>query len=154
MRYHPDRNAEPRAAEAFILVNEAYEYLSDPQRRTVSAPMTGRARDEARRKARHDDWEAYQREAARRRAEAYARASVDEFERSPLFKAAMFMDRIYNYLFIILGMLIIILPFIGVYTMDEEYKEDYNYFILIVPVILGLVFVYGMWYFTFKLEED
>ncbi|NNK80296.1 MAG: DnaJ domain-containing protein, partial [Flavobacteriales bacterium] len=85
MRYHPDRNAEPRAAQAFILVNEAYEFLSDPGRRaSYSRPKTGRERDDERRKARYEDWEAYQKEAARRRAKAYAKGMVEEFERSPM----------------------------------------------------------------------
>lgn len=155
MRYHPDRNPEPRAAQAFILVNEAYEFLNDPGRRQAySTPRTGRQRDDAKRRARYDDWEAYQKEAARRRADAYARGKVEEFERSPLFRAAMMMDRVYNYLFIVIGVLIAAMPLIGAWFMTEEEKVDYNYYKLIIPVVLGVGFVFGIWYFVFKLEED
>ena len=31
--YHPDRNREPGAADKFKEVNEAYQVLTDPQRR-------------------------------------------------------------------------------------------------------------------------
>jgi molecular chaperone DnaJ len=35
MDYHPDRNKEPDAEEKFKEASEAYEVLSDPQKRKV-----------------------------------------------------------------------------------------------------------------------
>ena len=34
-QYHPDTNKEPGAEARFIEINEAYETLSDPQKRTI-----------------------------------------------------------------------------------------------------------------------
>ena len=35
LRYHPDRNSSPEAAEVMLRVNNAYEILSDPERRAA-----------------------------------------------------------------------------------------------------------------------
>jgi curved DNA-binding protein CbpA len=35
LRYHPDRNNSPEAAEIIRRLNQAYEVLSDPQRRAA-----------------------------------------------------------------------------------------------------------------------
>ena len=35
LRYHPDRNSSPEAAEVMLRVNYAYEILSDPERRAA-----------------------------------------------------------------------------------------------------------------------
>lgn len=155
MKYHPDRNAEPRAAEGFILVNEAYEYLSDKGRREVySRPRTGRERDEQKRKASNKDWEDHHKEAARGRAAAYASGKVEDFEKSRIYRAAAALDQFYNYLFIGIGVMIAILPVIGALNLTEAEKLEFNYYGLILPVILGGGFVFGIWYFIFNLKES
>ena len=155
MQYHPDKNPEPRAAAAFVLVNEAYEYLKDPVRRQKAStlPRSGRDRDEAIRKEKHDDWEAYQQEAARQRAFRQAQASIEEFEKSPIYRAAAVVDKVYNYLFILIGLMIILVP---IFSLDElRYYDtgEVNQYAVVVPFIIGVSFIYGIWYFIFKLKE-
>jgi len=153
MKYHPDKNSDPRAAEGFILVNEAYEYLSDSQRRTYSRPKTGRERDDARRSANYQAWVRNEREGARRRAAEHAQESFGIFKDSKIYKAAMVLDRVYNYVFLGMGALMALVPIFGLGFLTDEEKNDFNYPGLIFPVIIGIAFVYGIWYFLFKLEE-
>jgi curved DNA-binding protein CbpA len=156
MRYHPDRNKDPRAAQAFILVNEAYAYLSDPNRRSAEAksPNTGRARDEARRKARHHDWEAVEREAARYRAAKDANSSAEQFEQSKVFKAARVVDKVYNYVFLLVGIMVVIGPLLTLFEEDTHREGPIRHLAILFPVLLGIGFLYGIWYFIFKLREE
>lgn len=147
MRYHPDRNDDPRAEEAFILVNEAYEYLSDAVRR------------KALRNTDHDwtritpEWET-ERERARQRARAHAHAKAEEFQRSPIYKAAMALNKVYDYVFIALGLGMAFMPIIGHLTESEVEREEKNVFQFIFPFLIGGAFIYGIWYFLFKQQDD
>ena len=154
MRYHPDKNPDPRAAQGFILVNEAYEFLSDPTRRTSTAPQTSRERDDERRRAQYEEWVRSGRAAARARAEAHAKESFSAFVESKIYKAAMAVDRVYKYIFIGMGALMILFPIIGLGFLTQEEKLDFDYYGLIFPVIIGIAFIYGIWYFLFKLEAE
>jgi len=155
MQYHPDRSDDPRAAAAFVLVNEAYEFLKDPSRRpAATAVKTGRHRDEEIRKDKHEDWEAYQKEAARQRAYRYAQSSAEQFARSPIYKAAAVVERVYNYLFIAIGILMIFIPIFNIEDLRNRDTGEVNQYGIVVPFILGVAFIYGIWYFVFKLREE
>ncbi len=157
MQYHPDRSDDPRSAAAFVLVNEAYEYLKDPARRSKEVqtpPKTGRERDENIRKDKHDDWEEYQKEAARQRAYRYAQASAEEFSNSRIYRAAAAIDKFYNYLFIVIGLLIVLIPIFNIEELRDMNTGEVDQFGIVVPFIIGVCFIYGIWYFVFKLNEE
>lgn len=157
MQYHPDRSNDPKSATAFLLVNEAYEYLKNPVRRSRGnrkTPKTGRERDENIRREKHDDWDKYQREAARQRANRYAQASAEEFSKSPIYRAAAAIDTFYNYLFIVMGLLIILVPILNIEDLRDVETGEIDQSGIVIPFIIGVCFVYGIWYFLFKLKEE
>ncbi|NND77409.1 MAG: J domain-containing protein [Flavobacteriales bacterium] len=152
--YHPDKNSHPSAEEVFILVNEAYEMLINPPK-----SEKGEVDPEMRKKyygtsKAGENFEEKRKEAARKRAKANAHMSFEKFSNSPIYKTAVVMDRMYKYVFIIIGIIMVVMPLVGTHFMTEEQKKDYNYYQLIFPVLLGLVFIYGIWYFLFKNRDE
>ena len=152
--YHPDKNSHPRAEEVFILVNEAYEMLMNPPR-----SEKGEIDPEMRKKyygtsKAGENFEEKRKEAARQRARTNAHMSFEEFANSPIYKTAMVLDRVYKYVFIVMGLVMVVMPLVGTKFMTEQEKEDYNYYQLIFPVALGLAFIYGVWFFLFKNKDE
>lgn len=154
--WHPDRNPDPKAPAAFILINEAYEFLIDDERRT-SHRLLGQAdkRAEAlrkRREERYKEWVEQSRRAVRERAASHARQSYDQFASSPLYRTAMVLNRLYDYLFLALGCLIIAVPVV-VMNRPEEEREKFTsttYATMGLTMFMGLLFTYFIWKFLFK----
>jgi len=82
--YHPDRNQSQGAAEMFVRLSEAYQYL-------VNNQFSTRVTDAEREKA-YAAWVDYRRKQAKEQAENYARASYAEFRKSDLFKSTQAID--------------------------------------------------------------
>jgi hypothetical protein len=105
LEYHPDRNHSPEAEGMFIRVTEAYEYLtSHPHGRNISE-------EEVRRN--YQAWVNYRQAEARRRAEAYARASYTEFRRSPVYRSTTHIDGAMVFLGLLLGSAVMIMSVYG-----------------------------------------
>lgn len=84
LEYHPDRNHSPEAQEMFIRVTEAYEYLtSHPHGRNITEEETLRN---------YRAWMDYRQAEARKRAEAYAKATYAEFRKSPVYRSTTHID--------------------------------------------------------------
>ncbi|MEM9050672.1 MAG: hypothetical protein AAGC47_01355 [Bacteroidota bacterium] len=90
----------------------------------------------------------------RERAEVHANMRYDDFVKTPLYKTAMVMDSAFDYIFIFAGALMILAPIFG-YVMEtikpENPKKEPEFHFL--PIFLGVAFLYGIWYFLFKLKR-
>ena len=151
--YHPDKNKHPLAEDAFILVNEAYIMLSNPASKGEEIDHDKRKKYYGNSSAGFQSASERQQEAARKRAKEYAHRSYEDFVNSPIYRTAMVVSNVYNYIFLFCGFMIILAPIIGINFLSEEQKAEFNYYSLILPMLLGIGFTYGVWYFSFKLKE-
>lgn len=111
MEFHPDRNQSPDAQEIFIKITEAYEYLTThPHGRNISE-------EEVRRN--YQAWVDYRQAEARKRAEAYARATYTEFRKSQIYKSTTIIDG--TMVFLGLGLAVMVI-FMSVYGYQYRMK--------------------------------
>ena len=136
MEYHPDRNSSPDSQEMFIRITEAYEYLiSHPYRRNITE-------EEVRRN--YQAWIDYRREEARRRAEAYAKASYSEFRKSPVYRSTTVIDGTIVFLGLILATMVIFTTIYGyIYRMKvaDSPKEEPSITLAAVSLIIGISYM-------------
>jgi curved DNA-binding protein CbpA len=135
MEYHPDRNHSPEAQENFIRVTEAYEYLtSHPHGRNISE-------EEVRKN--YQAWVDYRQAEARKRAEAYARASYAEFRKSPVYRSTTHIDGTMVVLGIVLSGTIMVMTVYGFrYRMSTAMgpKEEPSFALAAVTFIIGVAY--------------
>ncbi len=136
MEYHPDRNNSPDAQEMFIRITEAYEYLiSHPWRRNITE-------EEVRRN--YQAWIDYRRAEARKRAEAYAKASYAEFRKSPIYKSTTVIDGTMVFLGLLLATMVIFTSVYGyIYRMRiaGTPKEEPSLILAAVSLIIGISYM-------------
>lgn len=153
-RYHPDRNKHPRAAEAFVLVNEAYEMLSNPEalRKEVKAENKERRKKYyGSSKAGEQDFDE-RREAARKRAEVNADRSFEQFTKTPIYKTAMVMSSILDVFAIFFSVLLIVFPFMAYFSVNEEEKE--TAIAMFSLSFIGIILLIGYWKYVIRADGD
>ena len=156
-QWHPDVNGAAQARMRFIEVNEAYEFLMDPRRRDLySRRTTIDERERLRREMLYKQWVAQQQQQARNKAQRYAERPMDEFVNSPIYKAAMRVSHVYNYIFIAVGIIITFGPGIKYLMMTAEELEERQVTTasVVTPMIMGALFTYGIYTFLFKYNPD
>ncbi len=158
--WHPDVNKEPNAPAVFILINEAYEFLIDDERReNFGVKRQQNAADafaRIQREARYKQWVETQRRAARERAAENARSSFDTFVGSRIYRTAMVLNRVYDYIFLSLASVIVVVPLIVILTPERagEQRTITTYISMALTIGLGLMFLYFIWKFLFKQDEE
>lgn len=157
-KYHPDSTHPHRSEARFIEVNEAYEFLSDSGRRASYRARPKISQEEVnRREDVYQQWVYQQQERARKRAQRHSSATFEEFKGSSIFRTAMVVDKVYNYIFVAIGAVMAILPFVILLTRnaDQQLEEEaIPLWRMIFPFILGALFTYGIYYFVFKHDPD
>ena len=94
---HPDVNKSVDAHEQFVLLNEAYEFLTRPKVFKTQ-----------------EDWVRQEKERVRKRAAHYARMKHQEYMNSPAYKAMSSFNDILDYVYVLFGMVFLLLiPVLG-----------------------------------------
>ena len=151
--YHPDKSGDENTRDKFIDVNEAYEVLlrRDEYVRDALLRYQKRKQTDGRmREPRSRDYAA----GARERAEGNSYKRYAEFEKTPIYRTAVVFNSVFNYVVFGIGIIMIISPFIGYYnqvTYGRSDGKEPEFHIL--PIFLGILFLYGLWYFLIKLKE-
>lgn len=157
-KYHPDVSDNPATEARFIEVNEAYEFLSDEQHRAAYQQRQARkvsAEELMRREQVYKKWVDMQQEKAVLRARSHARTRYDDFVDSSIYKTAGAVNKLYTYIFLAIGLVVIVMPIYSVMTREEDEAKYYPaQWHVIFPILLGLGFIFGIYYFVFKANND
>lgn len=158
-RYHPDISGDPATRGRFIDINEAYEILMNRDAYVRDAILRYQAKVNQRRHYKkygssrrpQDESGVASGNEARQRAETYADMKFKKFEKTLVYRTAVVVNSVFDYVVFGIGILMIASPFIGYFGSDDELlpagKERHFQFL---PIILGVGFLYGMWYFLIK----
>ena len=158
--YHPDLNKSSDAPEKFIEVNEAYEFLVHLKQQHLH-PSATRPPDRSatrsadpRRPYTADDlfreWMRMGRQEARARAAQQARKRYEDFKKSKIYKTSQIISAAYDYIFVFVGILIIISSVVGLFTqprnndlLQQHQRETWAGHIVatIALVVIGTVFI-------------
>lgn len=151
--YHPDRSGTSATRGKFIEVNEAYEilmrrdeYVRDAIKRYQARRSKEKASGHSRREPR--------RATPRDRATGYADMRFQDFERSPIYKTAVVVNSYIDYIFLSLGIIMIISPIYGyISQLGEDIPIHKKTEFQLLPIFIGAFFLIGVWYFLFKNKE-
>lgn len=135
-QYHPDLNSRNDAAEIFIAINEAYEYLEKYIDRKSG-------KDEAQQKLVRE-WEEYRRAEARKRAYRHAKAKYSEFKKSKNYRASMVLNKAQLYINLSVAIFVIsmaVIAYIIKWKMVDEGYDPPTISSLIFLLSIGLIFL-------------
>jgi hypothetical protein len=134
--YHPDLNHSGNAMDLFIRVTEAYEFLITHSAR--------REEDDESFNSVVEDWNLHKRDIARKRANAYARASYVQFKNTRFYKTTRIFDGTTIIFSLVIAVCVIIFAIYGYlwrlhHTPYGEEKPSFFSFIMLLS--LGSLFL-------------
>ena len=159
-RYHPDKNSDPAAQSYFQEIQEAYECLSDQEKRKsfdavqAYASENSRSRAETERRERiYNQWIAHQKRMGKRRdIDHLIKKHKEQFHQPKWFQR---MNLVYNFLFMLVFVFVLSAPIYS-YIKELEMPESRrkNIFHFIVPAFTGAVLTGFGYYYWYILKTD
>lgn len=140
-KFHPDISKDPNAQEKFILVNEAYEFLTNLKLKEI---RTRRNKSQTPSSEEiYRQWLRRERMKARARAAKEAKRKFNEFKKSSIYKTTQIIFTFYDVLSIIIGFLIIFATGTGmiISSHSPEGITPSNILAFIMLCFLGLMFI-------------
>lgn len=153
--FHPDVSSHPDAKRRFVEISEAYIILSDPEKRKWLRSDEIRKHRERQKQAAYEAWVKKQQILARKRAEAIANSDYAKFEQSPIYKTAMALNNIYDYIFLALGLGVTFGPLVAwrnAVLRDPE--MEYSLATFLGPMTVGAIFTLAIYYYLFVLKRE
>lgn len=144
IKYHPDVSNKPRTISKFIEINRAYKYLSDDNAYTRFINRHQVIREMKRRQNAH--------EATYEESMAYKKQKEESLPEMPLAVAIMakFAERFYDYIFLMIGLSMIIMPPIY-FIIDDEFEiEDTGILPIVIPIATGIAFLSGVFIYMLR----
>lgn len=141
-RYHPDVSTEKNAKEKFILVRRAYMHLSnkDAYQFFLNRQVYNRQRRQSPPSGRPVRRPGYKAQQVRYK-EAENTVDAPEY----VEKFGVFLEKIYDYLFIFVALLMIFSPPIYFLLDDDLEIDETGWSPIIFPAIFGVAFIYGIY---------
>jgi hypothetical protein len=144
VEYHPDVSDKPRTIIRFIEINRAYKYLSDPD---AYLRFINRHHAIREMKKRQHTYESTYEESM-----AYKKQKEEQLPDMPPLVAAFahFLEKFYDYIFLMVGLFMIIAPPLIFITDDKIKIEDTGILPIVVPLIIGIAFFSGVFIYMLR----
>ena len=147
-KHHPDVSAESNASERFIQVRKAYNHLSNTDSYQHYINRNNRPRPHVQ----------YAHRPSKRTAGNYQTHSYRTKEtvaEAPAFviKFSAFLDKIYDYLALIIGLVMIFSPPFYFWLDDEKEIAETGWMPIIIPAIIGVLFLTGVFVYMLRFEH-
>lgn len=128
--FHPDISKHENAHELFIKVNEAYRCILNQKTKDSNA-LT------------YEEWIKIRRERARKEAAYHARIKYEAFKKSKIYKTAKIITLLLRYLYILIGLIMIVSPLYSVVIIGRGGTNPETYYAgVVIAVFMGTVFLY------------